>query len=214
MTKVKIKEKCRFILQEKYNIGDVISDEADKTFLLEIFSCHPDYSKKKGSGIDYISVKKTLYQDRCFYIHRTDGSSTDISYNKCINSPSKKSIINSACRNAIRSEITSYRDSNVEYGVSVCPFTNEILYEHNTHVDHYDMTFSEMFNSWISTKDIDTVYSFIADKQDNSMETSFKSFSYIIPEFIEFHNKHCKLRCISEKANMMLLRQSQSKKTL
>lgn len=214
MTKVKIKERCKLILQEKYNIDDIVSDEADKVFLINVFSNHPEYLKKKGCGIDYISIKKNLYKERCFYIHRTDGSYTDISYNKCLTPPSKKSIINSACRNAIRGVITSYRNANVEYGVSVCPFTKEILYEHNTHVDHYDMTFSEMFNLWMSTKDIDTVYSYIMMSQDNCMEVSFKSFSPIIPEFINFHNKHCKLRCISEKANMSLLRQSQYKKTL
>ncbi|KAG0597885.1 hypothetical protein M758_12G027900 [Ceratodon purpureus] len=58
-------------------------DEAKVRDLLEY---HPNAEKKRGSGIDFIKIKRhhTFKDVRCFWVVRTDGTETDFSYHKCL----------------------------------------------------------------------------------------------------------------------------------
>lgn len=202
MNKKQRTEACREILY-KYNIDDII-DAYDKSFMINIFEGHSEWDIKKGVGILSISIMNNTF-NRCFRINRIDGSSTDISFTHCINKPSKLSFVKKACRSAIRNEIVLYRNNNVFFGVSKCPFTNEVLEKENTHIDHYDLTFDQMFNFWIINKDIEKLYLKINKTIDNCVDTYFTD-KYLVNDFIDFHNKSCKLRAVSKKANLSILK--------
>jgi len=193
-------EKSREILKKYTN---EVTDLNDYNFLLDLFQNHADWKEKKGVGIDSISVIETKYKNKCFQINRIDGTSTDISFMNCINIKSKKKDIYNACRNAIRSEIVKFKKRNLVAGVSMCPFTGDILNFENVHIDHYDMTFNDMFNIWISNYNEDYLYSKI--KKDNEIGVKFID-SKIVEDFKKFHNENTKLRMVSTFANLSILK--------
>lgn len=203
MTKKLKTEKCREILY-KYSVNENISNEEDIKFLLSIFENHSEWCTKKGVGIKSISVIKNQF-NKCFQLNRIDGSFTDISFTHCISNWTKVGEVKKACRSAIRKQIVKFRDENVVFGISVCPITGEILTKGNTHIDHYDLTFDEMFNLWYVQYDFDFLFSKVNETKDNCVETHFTDTS-IIDDFIIFHNEKSKLRAVSKNANLSILK--------
>lgn len=196
-------EQCRKILYG-YNVNETITKEEDIGYLLSIFENHTEWELKKGVGIQSISIMKNVY-NKCFQLNRIDGSSTDISFMHCISSLSKDDIVRKACRNAISHLIIDFIKERVEYGVSVCPITNEIITRENINIDHYDMDFNSMYRLWVTQYDGKYLYSQVNTTEDNCVLTYFVNES-IKAEFISFHNKHCKLRAVTHKANASILK--------
>jgi hypothetical protein len=204
MTKVELKNRVRKIL-EKYN--DIVSDSNDYEFLISVFRQHPRWEIKQGIGINAIRIIKTKFGQKCFELEREDGSRTDISFLKCIDAPqTSNSDLKKARRSAVEEIVINFRKVNLVPGISTCPFTGEILFESNTHVDHYDRTFAEIFNFWILDKDKDYLLSKLNDKSvDGEIKTYFTD-DKINQDFIEFHNNNTHLRIVSVTANLKILR--------
>ncbi|XP_021284501.1 protein DCL homolog, chloroplastic [Herrania umbratica] len=77
----------RMILHSgKYESGDRLSPEHEKTILDRLLPYHPECEKKIGCGIDYITVgyHPDFEGSRCLFIVRKDGEMVDFSYWKCI----------------------------------------------------------------------------------------------------------------------------------
>ncbi|CAN1553254.1 Protein of unknown function (DUF3223) [Spirosomataceae bacterium] len=194
------KAKCSEILN-KYGMNSIVTDEDEEKFLFSIFECSTDWEEKRGVGIKNISIAKhKIYPTRCFQLNRFDGSFDDISYGHCITPRSKKVVINDACRSAISNLVQKFRDENVEYGVSVCCITGEVLTRDNTEIDHYDLEFDEMFKLWLAKYDEDFLFSKINKTLNNADATCFTDDS-IIEDFVSFHNENSKLRAVTAKAN-------------
>ena len=204
MTKKDKIQECRRILYDAV-IGRPITNYNDIEFLLSIFEGHTEWENKTGKGIDYITVEKTTYNNRCFYIYRIDGSKTDISFNHAITARTDISKIKLACRNAIKREVINYRDKYVIFGLTKCVITNEVLYSNNTHIDHYDMQFNDLFKEWIKDKDVNLLAGKINPTLDNEVETRFTDQD-IINDFIDFHNQNTNLRAVSKYANLSILK--------
>lgn len=203
MNKTQKTEKCREILY-KYPVNEDISNDEDINFLLSIFENHSEWESKQGVGIKSISVIKNQF-NKCFQLNRIDGTFTDISFTHSISNRSKTTEVKAACRTAIRELITIYRNENVIFGVTLCPITGEVLTKENTHIDHYDLTFDSMFNLWVVKYDFDFLFSKVNKTKDNCVITCFTDDS-IIEDFINFHNQNTKLRAVSRKANLSVLR--------
>jgi hypothetical protein len=203
MKKVDISNKCKCILNN-YDISTCVNN-SDYIFLISVFKMHEDWIFKNGDGIKSIEVALSFYSTRYFKINRVDGTSTDISYKKCLNKPTKLSKIKKACRTSIYPIVKTFREKNVIFGVSTCPITGEVLTSTNTHIDHYDLKFCEMFDIWINDKDIDYVYSKLSISIDNSFSGKIEC-KILELEFINFHNANCNLRAVSEYANTMILK--------
>jgi hypothetical protein len=92
----------------------------------------------------------------------------------------------------------------------LCPITGLVLVKGNVHIDHYDLTFDEMFKLWISQEEICEEYLLeqIEPTLDNTFETRFKDTDLDI-DFVRFHNANCKLRAVSSFANLSILRKIQ-----
>lgn len=204
MNKKEKTEKCREILY-KYEIGKKVNDLKDFNFLIDIFEGHTEYENKIGCGLDFISIQKTMYGQRCFYLHRIDGTSTDISFVHSITNRTDLFKIKQACRHSIRNIIVEFRNKNVVYGISKCPITNELLFQNNTHIDHFNLTFNDLFNLWIAKKDIKKLSELINKTEDNNLETYF-TCEKTINDFIKFHNENTNLRFVSKNANLSILK--------
>uniref|UniRef100_A0A0E0CRW9 Protein DCL, chloroplastic n=1 Tax=Oryza meridionalis TaxID=40149 RepID=A0A0E0CRW9_9ORYZ len=76
--------------QPSYNIryenGDRLSPEHEKAILERLLPYHPQYEKKIGCGIDYLTVglHPEFENSRCLFIVRKDGEQVDFSFWKCI----------------------------------------------------------------------------------------------------------------------------------
>jgi Protein of unknown function (DUF3223). len=206
ISKKSILDNCKSILH-KYQINSSVSLEADYEFLLQLFAKHPHFLLKKGCGIKDIIIKFTEFKNRCFYIIRTDGTQTDISYLVCVNGQgTKKKDISFACRSAIRDIIVKFRDINVIYGVTKCPITNEVLTKDNTHIDHYNLSFNELFEMWIKGADIDILHSNLNITTLDCEHQIYFTDNSIIEHFRKFHNDNTHLRAVSSKANLYYLK--------
>ncbi|XP_004291102.1 PREDICTED: protein DCL, chloroplastic [Fragaria vesca subsp. vesca] len=77
----------RMILHSgKYESGDRLSPEHQKTVLERLLPFHPEAAKKIGCGIDYVTVgyHPDFESSRCLFIVQKDGTLVDFSYWKCI----------------------------------------------------------------------------------------------------------------------------------
>ncbi|KAL9225638.1 hypothetical protein vseg_001539 [Gypsophila vaccaria] len=77
----------RMILHSgKYQSGDRLSPEHETTILERLLPFHPEFEKKIGCGIDYITIgyHPQFEESRCLFIVRKDGELEDFSYWKCI----------------------------------------------------------------------------------------------------------------------------------
>jgi len=182
----------------------------DKRWLYRLFENHPEWTKKKGVGIKDIVRRKTMWGNRCFYLIRKDNSETDISYKVCIiGKPTKLAEIKKACRYAVTSEVMKVANA-VRYGVDTCPVTGDILTKGNTHIDHYNLTFAELFKKWVKQYDIDMLHSLINRSADGDTTTRFVS-AQIEKDFIAFHNANTHLRAVTKEANLNILTKKSSK---
>lgn len=192
------KEKCRELLYK-----DILTLD-DKKFLASIFINHPNWLEKRGVGVKDISRMRTPYGKIGFQIIRKDGTSTDISFIESITPSSPLQKIKRACRTACKSEILKFK-SNINWGIDTCALSNEVLYNDNTDIDHYDLTFNELFNLWIKDKDIKLLNNNLAKSKDNVFEDYFED-AEINEDFLKFHNKNSKLRAVTKNINRSFLK--------
>lgn len=76
------------------------------------------------------------------------------------------------------------------------------------HIDHYDLTFAELFNLWVNTRDIDYLYSQINDTSKDCETNVYFINQEIIDDFVQHHNSHTHLRAVSKIANLSILRRN------
>ncbi|KAM4129477.1 hypothetical protein ACJW30_01G026300 [Castanea mollissima] len=77
----------RMILHSgNYQSGDRLIPEHEKTIIERLLPFHPEFEKKIGCGIDYITIgyHPEFERSRCLFIVRKDGQLVDFSYWKCI----------------------------------------------------------------------------------------------------------------------------------
>lgn len=192
---------CKYIL----NNTDKVVEKKHSDFLMEyVFPLHPEWKDKVGVGIDHIEVRDTKYRNKCFYIIRTDGTETDISYTASLTPHSKMDDIMAACRNAVSSTIGLFKRSVVL--PFTCPITGEIVTDKsNVHIDHYDPTFKELVEMWLKDKDVDDIYKkTLKSNRDGCIYTYFDTATYM--DFNTFHSNHAHLRAVSKTANLSVLK--------
>ena len=196
-------DRCRFLLSRGF------LEEMDIQWLVhDVFPSHPHWREKKRGGVKTVVIKRAsraLGQQPtfCFHIVHNDGSMVDISYQKCCHKghgkSSKRRDVCKACRQAISHIIRKFRDG-VQYPFS-CPITGIMVYSNaDCGIDHYDMTFSEVFNAWLEDEScrwsLNDLYADVRRGDKDNTVTHFKSKA-IVDSFVAFHNAHTHLRPVS-----------------
>ena len=180
--------------------------ESTVDFLYEFFSEHPHFEKKLECGFDHFEVRDTIYGSKGFFLVTSDGKSIDISYRKVLNYPGKRSEVMKAMRSVVSDRIEKVR--NTIKLPFTCPITGEVITsKSDVHIDHYDLTFEELFNKWLDDRNlsIDELYDkLVESKNDTRIETVIDD-PFITMDFYDFHNKHTHLRAVSERANLSVL---------
>ena len=70
-------------MTNRYAIGDYLNAE-DQYFCLELFKYHSEYPRKLGPGVAKIQLLIQEHGTKGFQIHKTDGSSDNISWTDCV----------------------------------------------------------------------------------------------------------------------------------
>lgn len=113
----------------KYNNGDEINKE-DSLILCQLLERHPE-NEKIGIGIKrfYKDIAKG-YTTSCFHVERIDDSTTDFSYDCCINGkePNLMTKFNKACKEEIK---WSYKDKKDDVDIKFTEIIKLFIEENN-----------------------------------------------------------------------------------
>ncbi len=177
-------------------------DEENKNILIDLLRNHKNYSSKIGCGIKGFKIQYNSWNQKSFYLYRIDGSSTDFSYLACLNPPTLNSLIKSACRNAIKNDVISFKIRKFEIEkITISEISNKEVSFNNCEVDHYNPTFKEIFEEWIKDKKINRKD--ISQSKDNC-ETIYFIDQKLKNDFKIFHNELANLRIITKEENRKL----------
>lgn len=170
---------------------------------LELFQRHPEWEQKRGCGVACIKViKNPVFGDRCFWIYRTDGSDTDISYLTCVKAKHKtpRSQFMAAARFAVVDQVIEFKRQvfNGKFLVP-CKITGKLISEDQAEVDHV-FPFARLVDRFITQYHIDVELIEYINKGDGDIITCFKS-DVIEQKWKAFHEKHAKLQITHREAN-------------
>lgn len=208
-----MRERCQALL--KNTPGTFFSGD-DHNFLMQVFAGHPDFKDRtKGQQIKFqVRLNVTLgYPSKGFWIVRQDGTASDISYIKALQSDKRKpeaiqrDDVLKALRAAIAPDIAAFRKT-IHLDVDTCPITGELLTSGNCHIDHYDKPFVVLADAFIRQFGLDYLASKLNPSDDGQTATFFTD-PFLIQTFRDYHNANTHLRAVSVIANTKILKNEQ-----
>lgn len=201
-SKKKLIERCQQILHG-FKINETLPDSETKFLTSLIENYHPEAELKIGCGIRRMWAGLNEYGGVGFYLQRHDGSSTDWSFMKSINNPSKWHDFHAACRNAIMDQTISYKLQRFQESDSIrCCLTGEELFLETSHVDHVPpKTFEALLKAFLQTTGIDYNNVLIDPTYDNKVGCwlSDKNFA---KQWSDFHRANSVFRLVSRTGNL------------
>lgn len=171
-------------------------------FVHSLLDRHPRFAEKIGGGVGYFTVNSDGNGDRCFYIHRLDGSRIHFSYQKSLlGKDDLRSLVVGALNRAVDEQIWAFRDSELAKGTHVCPYTGELITKDSYHVDHPNPTFYELYRQWLSELGLRIDHIRLSDGRDN--EIGRRMIDPAQKEsWQQFHRTHARLRLLSPLGNL------------
>lgn len=202
MNKTQKIKKIKAILNKPSSLPRKI-EPPEFDYIYSILESHPESKQKIGCGVKNIWIKKTIYKNNGFFIERTDGTSTDFSYYRCLYGNNRKLNIQSAFRSAIRQQIYDFKINAFKNNpILFCPITEKEVSLKNCHVDHEEPTFKELLENFVEVKDIDLNKLEIGGiNKDNSMNNFIVDYK-IRRDWEEYHKRNAQLRITSKKGNL------------
>ena len=197
-----------------YAYGDYQALETEHhNFMLHLLRLHPHGNQKIGQGVKSIwpqSNKANGFPTRGFWVERVDGSRTDFSYLQCLNPSSPKQDFYKACRQAIAEDIIQFSmEYFSRYAVEdkiQCPITGDWITKRESHVDHIPPdTFDQIVRAFIETNNIDTDKVALMRHVNGKIGCRFDD-GLLVEKWIKYHRNHAKLRVVSRKANLSLIK--------
>lgn len=199
-TKKSLREKCQGILK-RYNPGESLPHEDQRFLACLLTTYHPEADLKVGVGIRRIRVDRDGYGYKCFWLDRTDGSTTDFSFNSCITHPSLEKDAKAAFRNAIYPDIQDFKMKRM-LEVTHCEYSGDSLEDVEIHVDHKPPnTFDSLLLNFMSSKGI-TWNDVPVSPTHDGVAGSWLEDSELESEWREYHNANAELRLVSKRRNL------------
>lgn len=176
-------------------------DDSDGV-LTDLFERHPNYTLKVGPGIAYFFVAP-VPGSQCLHVMRTDGTSTDFSYRKCLtkNDRYHYNKFAAAARVAVLDQIAEYRDAQFAQGPQVCAISGvPLVLGENVHVDHHEPQFVEILRAFIDEHEIDPK-DHVQPGADGDVFATFTT-SEMEQLWAEYHRARAVLRLLCKEENM------------
>lgn len=183
-----------------------------KAFMSDVLKGHPQYDQKTGCGVkDIFVMTNPVYRNtRCFYLTRTDNTSTDFSFLECLTPTAKEKKFMMALRAAVEPITIEFKNNYFDNPLNApyrCPYTGEKLAFVGSHVDHKSPnTFKELASRFIREYKIDI--------RDIELSGSYEDNTYqdrlvdkcLEQTWVDFHNRYADLQVVSRTANLSILR--------
>jgi hypothetical protein len=171
-------------------------------FVLSLLDRHPRASDKIGSGIKHVAIDNDGNGDRCFHVHRTDGTKCHFSYQKALaGKDNVRSMVLGALNRAVDEQIWTFRDSELARGPQTCPYTKEAITKDNYHVDHPDPTFFELHTRWFEETGLTLADIKISDGSENEIGRQMTDLGQK-KSWQAFHQANARLRLLSPFGNL------------
>lgn len=191
--------------RDRYPRDGVKIQQSDEVFLHSLLALHPDASDKIGSGISHFTVETDpeFGKTRHFTIHRTDGSSTDFSFNACLDGRNERSDRLESLRRAVEDQVIAFRNSVFFAGIPViCPVDGSLLIPNASHVDHqFPTTFLVLVEGWLTRHSLRIDQIDITPPQDNQVVTYMTNHDQI-NSWTNYHRINASLRVVSPRSNL------------
>ena len=194
---------------EKIIQGIIDSGKTDRPecqdLLMSLVKMHPEYEDKIGSGISEIFVNANpIFNTRCFYVRRTDGSVVPFSYKACLKrkGASMSEEWQRAARHAVRGQIDTFKTMEFSRNPHpICPITKRVITWRKCHVDHIaPETFANITKSFLTLYDLTPSYAWLSKGADTTTIVD----QNILHLFRDYHRRYAVLRLLSPEANMRL----------
>lgn len=198
-------DRVRKLLQR---LGSV--DENDESFVMGLLARHRSAAQKIGAGVQRVEVRVVApYKTHGFYIVRVDGTGTDFSYKECLTPSTPMQKFVAACRTAVLAQRNAVRDAAfADSRLIKCPITGEPITRETGHVDHpAPWTFDAIVEAFVQSNSIDVATVPLAGGGDNETQQSFANEG-MTHAFGAFHKERAKMRVVSRRANLSVLRRS------
>lgn len=205
--KFESKNACKEHFQKmlkRYKPGESLS-VIDTTEFFWLVDRHPERQQKIGCGIKTVKVEihPVFTKQKCFVIHRFDGSSTDISYLTCISGETKSIEARwiEAMRNEVSGQIIAFKQKAFEHSKELtCALTGEVVNWHNCHVDHVT-PFHDIARAFLDQMGIAVSAMALEPPKDNQYQERFAD-AVIAGKWAAYHMAAAKLRIVSSFANL------------
>lgn len=215
-------------IRKRYANGEKVSDD-DFMILMKHFPFHPEWSTEKcppPRRVESIVVarRNPFEHHSCFHVVLDDGTTHDLSVQRVVDGEFGRktrsasyelSDIIVSCRSAIKPIIFQIRRKVMELVKEnggaiqlVSRLTGKefiVRSPDDFHIDHYDKTFSEVFNEWINVHPeiASSPGEFVIDSthDEDTYGVKFKD-PLLAQEFVEFHKTHTHLRLLPPHENL------------
>ena len=206
-TKAKLRNKCKYILNSTINGEDL--SEKDYSIIDDVFKMHTNY-EHKTKGLSYViktrpcSTNPRKYSE--FYITRSDGSTTDFSYHKCLITPSNTTKVKKSLRSVVNSQVWGYKnqyfkDNQDSKGYVICPVTKLKIRTRDSHIDHYPKTFNTIVEEWVKLECLDIKTIKVKPSGDNTQDELLEDDS-LCDSFYRYHESVAEYRIVLDKVNL------------
>jgi len=211
-TKKDLVDAVRAILHA-YDAGSKVSKN-HYDFLFDLLSFHPEADEKISSGILSFEVRSVPSYEHVkgFWAIRKDGEEIPWSYTKVIYPPKPFTLFRKVCRAVIADQMVDFKSNwfknNAKQGCFICSITGETFPAERAHVDHEPPhTLDALVRAFIKKKNIDVSKVSLPETKDTGIGYYFSDIT-LCKEWQLYHQKHAKLRVISDVANLSHVKKS------
>lgn len=197
-----------------YDFGEDL-DQDDSNNVFQLLKNHPKAKEKIGVGIKQFRIGKLQYGTKCFEFIRSDSTTDNFSYLKCINGAKKPIVVfRRACRKLIQEDLRSakqnYFDRNSKNGRVKCQETGELLPWEKLNVDHRQPnTFSVIVDRFIEVHNIDLKK---VEYVDNDGQGQILANKSLAENFRKYHKEKANLRLVKKSLNLGRSHQARTSK--
>lgn len=187
-------------------VGSLLNDNEFQFMRAYFVHFHHNWKGKFGIGLKAFKRVRQHISGKymAFEVVRQDGSQTDISYiTSAIKKPNPMRDFKKALRDVINPQIMEYKRSilpDIKSRVS-CHISGRSISLLDCHIDHFDPTFDQMVQDFISIEGIVEVEELISESVDNQYLPKITD-SELANRFYQYHLKVAKLRPVHQIENL------------
>jgi hypothetical protein len=183
----------------------------DRAFIEALILRHPRAETIIDCGIRHVCVQRVPFAEhlRRFVVIRRDWSWRDFSWRKCLYATSALDEVRRGCRRLVADQVAGFaRDFWREHPRgAACPILGVPMTPKTSHVDHAPPVFAELVQAWLAEERLAPEDVEIAYRADYGGRSEFAD-PLLAARWRQFHREHARLRVVSARANLSILRRA------